>query len=238
MRSRSITERRIWGSRTACSALRIFSCFSASERMGVVSSVMNLWSHGMSARKRLAHRALFAAVLASFVTLALGALKPEELDFICFWNGARSVEQGLDPYDEAIWSPAIGALYEAPPGMVKTPPCPGRYAYPLWTAMAMIPFGLLPLVAASVAWMVLLFASLGAGIVWLARAARFARQDALLFATLVLSSQPAWLTVRSAQFGGLELAALGLLAQASTGARPARSTIAFFLLLLKPHVTP
>ncbi|HEX9495695.1 MAG TPA: glycosyltransferase 87 family protein [Candidatus Limnocylindria bacterium] len=192
----------------------------------------------MSARKRLAQRALFAAVLASFVTLALGALKPEELDFICFWNGARSVEQGLDPYDEAIWSPAIAALYEAPPGTVKTPPCPGRYAYPLWTAMAMVPFGLLPLVAASVAWMVLLLAGTGAGIALLARAARLERDDAVLFATIVLSSEPAWLTVRSAQFGGLELAALGLLALPATAAQPVRLTVASFLLLLKPHLTP
>src|SRR5258708_2909408 len=238
MRSRSITERPISGWRTACSALRIFSCFSASERMGVVSSVMNLLSHGMSARKRLAQRALFAAVLASFLTLALGAPKPEEVDFICFWNRARSLEQGLDPYDEAIWSPAIAALYEAPPGTVKTPPCPGRYAYPLWTAMAMVPFGLLPLVAASVAWMVLLLAGTGAGIALLARAARLERDDAVLFATIVLSSEPAWLTVRSAQFGGLQLAALGLLAPPATAAQPVRLTVASFLLLPQPHLTP
>ena len=192
----------------------------------------------MAARQRLAQRALFAAVLASFVTLGLGALKPEELDFICFWNGARFVQQGLDPYDETIWSPAIAALYEAPTGAVKTPPCPGRYAYPLWTAIAMVPFALLPLVPASIAWMAILLAGMGAGIVWLARAAGFARPDTLLFATLVLSSQPAWLTVRSSQFGGLELAALGVLALPPTVTQPARFTIASFLLLLKPHVTP
>ena len=189
-------------------------------------------------RRRLAQRALFAAVLASFLTLGLGALKPEELDFICFWNGARFVQQGLDPYDEAIWSPAVAALYEAPPGAVKTPPCPGRYAYPLWTAMAMVPFAWLPLVPASVAWMLMLLAGIGAGIVSLARAAGFAREDALLFATVVLSSQPVWLTVRSSQFGGLELAALGLLMLPTTAVRPVRFTIAAFVLLLKPHVTP
>jgi len=156
-------------------------------------------------RRRLTQRALFAAVLAAFLTLGLGALKPEELDFICFWNGARFVQQGLDPYDEAIWSPAVAALYEAPPGAVKTPPCPGRYAYPLWTAIVMVPFAWLPLVPASVVWMLMLLAGIGAGIVSLARAAGFEREDALLFATVVLSSQPVWLTVRSSQFGGLEL---------------------------------
>jgi hypothetical protein len=189
-------------------------------------------------RRRLAQRALFAAVLASFLTLGLGALKPEELDFICFWNGARFVQQGLDPYDEAIWSPAVAALYDAPPGAVKTPPCPGRYAYPLWTAIVMVPFAWLPLVPASVAWMLLLLSGLGAGIMSLARAAGFARENALLFATVVLSSQPVWLTVRSSQFGGLELAALGLLTLPATAGRPARLAIASFVLLLKPHVTP
>lgn len=188
--------------------------------------------------RRLAQRVLFAAVVASFVTLGLGALKPEELDFICFWNGARFVQQGLDPYDETIWSPAIGALYEAPPGSVKTPPCPGRYAYPLWTAMAMVPFGLLPIVAASVVWMGVLLAGVGAGIALLARAARLERDGAIIFATLVLSSEPAWLTVRSAQFGGLELTALGLLALQLTAARPAHFAVASFALLLKPHLTP
>jgi len=192
----------------------------------------------MAAPRRLAQRAVFAAVLASFVTLGLGALKPEELDFICFWNGARFVQQGLDPYDDAIWSPAIAALYEVPVGAVKTPPCPGRYAYPLWTAIVMAPFGALPLVPASIAWMVLLLGGMGAGIAMLARAAGFERQDALLYAALVLSTEPAWLTVRSAQFGGLELAALGALALPATAARPARFTVASFLLLLKPHVTP
>jgi hypothetical protein len=189
-------------------------------------------------RRRLAQRALFAAVLASFLTLGLGALKPEELDFICFWNGAKFVQHGLDPYDETIWSPAVAALYEAPPGAVKTPPCPGRYAYPLWTAIVMVPFAWLPLVPASVAWMLALLAGIGAGIGSLARAAGFAREDALLFATVVLSSQPVWLTVRSSQFGGLELAALGLLTLPATGAHPVRFTIASFVLLLKPHVTP
>jgi hypothetical protein len=183
-------------------------------------------------------RAVSAAVLASFLTLGLGALKPEELDFICFWNGARFVQQGLDPYDETIWSPAVGALYEAPPGAVKTPPCPGRYAYPLWTAMAMVPFGMLPLVASSIAWMVLLQGGLVVGIAMLARAARLERNNAVLFGTLVLCSEPVWLTVRSAQFGGLELAALGLLALPATAMRPARFAVASFLLLLKPHVTP
>lgn len=187
---------------------------------------------------RSLRRVVFAAVLASFLTLGLGALKPEELDVICFWNGARFVTQGLDPYDETIWSPAIASLYEAPPGLVKTPPCPGRYAYPLWTAMAMVPFALLPLVAASALWMGLLMAGIGAGIVLLSRAAALAPSDRLLFATLVLSSQPAWLTARSAQFGGLELAALGLLARPATLLEPARFSVAAFVLLLKPHVTP
>jgi len=192
----------------------------------------------MAAPRRLAQRAVFAAVLASFLTLGLGALKPEELDFICFWNGARFVQQGLDPYDDAIWSPAIAALYEVPAGAVKTPPCPGRYAYPLWTAIAMVPFGALPIVPASIAWMVLLLGGIGAGIALLARTAGLERQDAMLYAALVLSSEPAWLTVRSAQFGGLELAALGALGVPATAGRAACFTVASFMLLLKPHVTP
>src|SRR5438067_4843480 len=40
MRSRSITESPISGSRTACRAFRIFSCFSASATTGVLSSAI------------------------------------------------------------------------------------------------------------------------------------------------------------------------------------------------------
>jgi len=187
---------------------------------------------------RSLRRVVFAAVLAAFLTLGLGALKPAELDVICFWNGARFVQQGLDPYDETIWSPAVAALYDAPPGLVKTPPCPGRYAYPLWTAIVMVPFALLPLVAASVVWMALLMIGIGAGIWWLSRAAGFTADRRLIFTMLVLSSEPAWLTARSAQFGGIELAALGLLALPATASRPVRFTLATLALIVKPHVTP
>jgi len=104
--------------------------------------------------------------------------------------------------------------------------------------MAMVPFALLPLMPASIAWMVILLGGVGAGIALLSRAAGLGREDGLTFAALVLSSQPAWLTARSAQFGGLELVGLGLLALPATATRPGRFTVAAFLLLLKPHLTP
>ena len=185
---------------------------------------------------------LFAAVVATAVpivafSVAL-ALAPEPTDFMCFWSGAALVVRGQDPYDPGTWSAAVDGLFSNWLGLPRRPPCPGSYAYPLWTAIATVPLGILPLRVAAFVWMVLLVGGLAAGIILLARSARLAQQRTLLFAAITLGSQPAWLTALTSQYGGIDLAALGLLALPATAARPGRFSLGMILLLLKPHIAP
>lgn len=185
---------------------------------------------------------LFAAVVATAVpivafSVAL-ALAPEPTDFMCFWSGAALVARGQDPYDPATWSAAVDGLFSNWLGLPRRPPCPGSYAYPLWTAIATVPLGMLPLRVAAFVWMLLLVGGLAAGIVLLARSARLEQPRTLLFAAITLGSQPAWLTALTSQYGGIDLAALGLLALPATAARPGRFSLGVILLLLKPHIAP
>jgi hypothetical protein len=86
--------------------------------------------------------------------------------------------------------------------------------------------------------MVLLLGGTASGIVLLARAAGLEPRRALLFAAITLGSQPAWLTALTSQYGGVDLAALGLLALPRTVAQPGRFSLGLLLLSLKPHIAP
>lgn len=186
--------------------------------------------------------ALFAAVVATSLPIAglsiALALAPQPTDLMCFWTGAHLVARGQDPYDPSTWSTAVAGLFPNWLGLLRRPPCPGSYAYPLSTAVATYPLGVLPLGVAAIVWMVLLLGGIAAGIVLLARAARFEPRRTLLFAAITLGSQPAWLTALTSQYGGLDLAALGLLALPRTVAQPGRFSLGMLLLSLKPHIAP
>jgi hypothetical protein len=186
------------------------------------------------------HRTLFllvAAAAAPVVTLGMiAAANPHVTDFGCFWTGAQLVSVGLNPYDSPTWASAVTGVFAYPLGGFAAAPCPGRYGYPLWTALATLPFGLAPLEVASIVWMALLFGGIAGGIALLARAAGLQPKDTLVFAAIVLSSQPAWLTALTSQYGGLELVGLGLMALPGTAIRPSRFALAQLLLLLKPHL--
>lgn len=186
--------------------------------------------------------ALFGAVVASAVpivafSVAL-ALAPQPTDFMCFWSGAELVSRGQDPYDPQTWSAAVDGLFPNWLGLPRRPPCPGSYGYPLWTAVATVPLGILPLPVAAFIWMLLLVGGIAAGIVLLARSAGLSPRGTLLFAAITLASQPAWLTALTSQYGGLDLAALGLIALPGTATRPGRLSLATVLLMLKPHIAP
>jgi len=188
---------------------------------------------------RGSHQTLFLLAAAAAPVVILGVLaaaNPHVTDFGCFWAGAHLVSAGLNPYDNPTWASAVDGVFAYPLGGFAAAPCPGRYAYPLWTALATLPLGLVPLEIASLAWMAFLFTGMAGGIVLLAQAAGLHRKDTLVLAAIVLSSQPAWLTALTAQYGGLELIGLGLMALPATATRPSRFTLAQLLLLLKPHV--
>ena len=191
---------------------------------------------------RVVRLGLFAAVVATAMPIVAfsvaQALAPQTTDFMCFWSGGALVLRGQDPYDPGVWSVAVDGLFPNWLGLPRRPPCPGSYGYPLWTAIATVPLGILPLAVAAFVWMLLLIGGIAAGILLLARSAGLPPGRTLLFAAITLGSQPAWLTALTSQYGGIDLLALGLIALPRTAARPGRFAVGMVLLLLKPHIAP
>jgi Glycosyltransferase family 87 len=181
--------------------------------------------------------ALVVAIAFALATVAASrALWYESTDFFCMWQGARLVATGADPYDESIWREATGGLHPNPAGGETVSSCPGRYGYPLWTALVMLPFGVLPLPAAAVAWMgvSLLAVAIGSAASW--RAVGGGRNGLPLFVTLVVTAQPLWLLVVYGQITGVMLGLVGLLGLFFARMKDVPAGIALGLLVLKPQI--
>jgi len=180
---------------------------------------------------------LLAVLLVPFVVLGVGvASTPRATDFNCFWSGAHIVLAGRDPYDPATWGGATGADVVDVFGSKRETHCPGGYGYPLTTAIALIPLGLLPIEIAIVPWQAAFILAVAVGIALLARAAWLARPEALLLGILVVASEPFYYEFVDVRFGGLLVLAVGLLASSDLiHAAPALGTL---LAVLKPHLMP
>ena len=112
----------------------------------------------------------------------------EERDFHCFWVTGRIVASGGDPYDADQYVPAILTI---PPTQAKAlERCGPRLAYPPWTGMALAPFGVLPLPAASTLWASLAVMAAVLGINWTWRLAGLRRFSWPLVAALVVATEP------------------------------------------------
>lgn len=180
---------------------------------------------------------LAAAVATPVAILGVAAATtPETTDFRCFWTGAAFVLSGRDPYDLGEWTRATYSVGLDAFGRIRASNCFGTYPYPLTTAIAMLPLGILPLGIAAVIWELLIFAGAVVGAALLARAAALSRSLGVMLVVIVLVSQPFEQTVMSAQFGGLSLLAVGLLAAPKL--RSGRAGIAVVLAAMKPHVIP
>ena len=168
---------------------------------------------------------------------ARSALWYQTADFFCLYHGGRLLALGVDPYNEAAWQAATGGLYPDPRGGVAAPPCPGRYGYPLWTAVALIPLGVLPIELASSLWMAL---SIGAAILGMSAAWRAfggTSRYAGVFAASVVMSQPFWIVLMSGQPSGITLGLAGVIAWAIARGRERTGGIALALLALKPQTS-
>jgi hypothetical protein len=164
------------------------------------------------------------------------AVTPETTDFRCLWTGAAFVLGGRDPYDLADWTRATYSVGVDAFGRIRESNCFGSYPYPLTTAIAMVPLGALPIEIAALIWEAMVFAGAMVGAALLAQAAALSRSLGLALVVIVLASQPFEQTVMSAQFGGLSLLALGLLAAPTLGSiRPGAGVL---LAAMKPHVIP
>lgn len=166
----------------------------------------------------------------------LAATTPETTDFLCFWAGPHLVLEGRDPYAQADWNAATAGEWVDALGRLRPSNCSVRFAYPypLTTALAMLPMGALPLNFAAALWELAIFITAGIGLRLLARAAALDRARTLWLAVLVLSSEMFYGNVLNAQFGGVTLLALGVLAAPQLGS--ARGTTGIALAALKPHV--
>ena len=178
--------------------------------------------------------AIFLVLLAAGAVAARSNLYYQATDFFCLYHGARSLVVGHDPYDEAWWKEVTGGLYPDPSGHLVPSSCPGRYGYPLWTAVVMLPIGALPIELAASAWMAI---SLGAALAgaWLAwLAVRGPARLAPLYAILLVTAQPLWLLVIYGQITGVMLGLAGLFAMLVARGRAAAGA-ALAGLALKPQ---
>jgi hypothetical protein len=186
---------------------------------------------------RLRPAVVIAALLVVAGAIAArGSLFYESSDFFCLYHGARSLTLGHDPYDTGWWQSVTGGLHPDPWRGQTLSSCATRYAYPLWTALAMLPFGALPLDVAACAWMILSIggAVFGARALW--QSVGGTREGAALFAALVFTSQPFWILLISGQMTGVMLGLSGALAISLARAREARAGIALALLAFKPQL--
>lgn len=171
----------------------------------------------MTSRRVRAARtlALVLVVLAAGAVAARTNLWYQATDFFCLYHGARSLTVGQDPYDDVWWHEVTGGQYPDPVngGRLTRSSCAARYAYPLWTAVVMLPIGALPLELAGSLWAAISIAAAIAGAWWAWRAVRGPTRLASLYGVLLLTSQPFWLLVIYGQITGVLLGLAGLLAQ-------------------------
>jgi hypothetical protein len=181
--------------------------------------------------------ALVLVVLAAGAVAARSNLYYQATDFFCLYQGARALAVGHDPYDESWWSEVTGGLYPDPiaGGQLTRSSCASRHAYPLWTSVAMLPIGALPLELAATLWEALSLGAALAGAWWAWRAVRGPARLAPLYVVLLLTAQPLWLLVIYGGLTGVMLGLAGLLALAlARGTAAAGAVLA--LLALKPQI--
>lgn len=150
-------------------------------------------------------------------------------DFRCFYEAARLVREGLDPYDPVTWAAATKG------DPARLPPCPNTFAYPLWTAMAMTPLSFLSEPAALGVWSAFLIGCLVVGVVLLAQAWPMLGGARLLLVT-VLWSQPAFSAIANAQLGPVVFVGLSGMALALERGRERAAAASWALLLMKPNI--
>jgi glycosyl transferase family 87 len=174
--------------------------------------------------------------IAILVTAAV-ASHYQDADSFCFLTAGRFVVEGRDPYDVAQWTEATSSSL-GQDGLSRTPFCPGRFGYPLWTALVFVPLAVLPTPVAAVVWEVVAIVSACGGSYLCWRAAGGDFRGAPLFLLLVATSEPFWATVAKGQFGGLLLGCIGLITHEVARPRQQFAGVALVGLALKPHIAP
>ena len=150
---------------------------------------------------------IVALVLTAILGTAAARAYPTT-DVFCFVTAARLVAEGKDPYETMVWTAATAGEFADYRGSLRPSSCLDHFAYPLSTAIALIPLSWIDPGWVPFVWQIVLFAASAIGVAALAGAV--GRRDRTLTLGLAVAlSQPFWLTVLNAQFGGILLAAVG-----------------------------
>lgn len=178
-----------------------------------------------------------AAVIVTGGLAALGwpADRYRDNDFAGFYLGARAVLEGLDPYHLPTWLALHDRIGSAGLEIV---PRGSAFGYPLVTAVAFAPIGLLPIALAAPAWLVTQAALALVALIAFGRQVLgpTARRDLPLVIALAAGSQPAWVLAEGGNIGGFLLAFVaGALALLLAG-RPWAAGLVLGLLVVKPHL--
>jgi len=174
---------------------------------------------------------LGAAVLVSFGFADLWRANWRTNDFSGYWAGAHAVVAGRDPYDPLTWRQLLATFVD------QTDEVP-VYGFPGWIALGLVPFGLLPVGAAAIAWLALGLGLAVAGLRALLREfdAGLPIVDALAGATL-LGSLPGIMTFYSGQWTFLLVGLVSLSVVWLRRREGARGGAAWALAFLaKPHL--
>ena len=189
-----------------------------------------------AAPRALTARGVVLAALVALAVLALGVraavtVRDADIsDFRCFYEAGRLVAEGSDPYDRTAWAAAV---YTDP---ARTPHCARTFIYPLWTAVAMAPLSVVPERTAVALWEAILLACALGAVALISRTWTMLGGGRLLLIVL-LWSQPMFSAIGNAQFGPVILLALAALGYALERRRSAVLSAAWWVLLLKPHIS-
>lgn len=172
-----------------------------------------------------------ALIIWAHFRFVVGPLDYANKDFMSLWSGATAVLQGLNPYDEAVWTPlraAYGSSWMPDP----------RAPFPLWTFLVLTPFALLPIPAAAAVWLTVqeLLLALSAYLIISVLLRRTVSAGELGLLVFVSFTSPATLLVQiNGQMTFLLLAFLALFLILLDRERPFLAGASLALLALKPN---
>jgi Glycosyltransferase family 87 len=179
------------------------------------------------------------AVLLVVLSLACGAFIAsangwyEGRDFHCWWVAGRIVANGGDPYDAQQFVPEILAVPPSPELALLR--CGQRLSYPPWTALALAPFGALPLSTAATLWASLAVMATVLGINWTWKLVGQGRIPWLLVAALVVCTEQFVRTMLEGQFATFIFALTAGAALSMRSEGRAAGGLATALLAIKPQ---
>jgi alpha-1,2-mannosyltransferase len=188
------------------------------------------------ARARRADIAYVASIAVSaivLVVLGVAQLRRDMFgvdDFTLYVSGSRALLLGADPYDAATWADTAVRVGTVAFDTVI-------YAYPPWSALALVPFALLPVYVADALWSVIGVTAAALAVRALLRAYLPGRAWAHgVVGSLVLMSAPAVVTLLTGQWPFVFVAMLAAIVLLLRAGRPVAAGLVAPMMLVKPQL--